>query len=186
MVKVSTILILLWLTSTAWAQGPKRYPWQAKDSDCNQYLTFCWYGEDVVSDPEVTAHGSQWVSQDKEEKPFDWITEVRCIKQLRVCILARNQSLIFGGGTATNIDMYRVQEWSEFQIRAIGENDFPAGKECEIDSLLLNRAEGSVSMLSVPGPAATEKRCNPFGDPKAKTVVYSLELGPPKPQQDKK
>jgi hypothetical protein len=121
----------------------------------------------------VTAHGNRWVSQDKEEKPFEWVTEVRCVKELRTCILARNQTLVFGG-SATNIDLYHVQEWSETQIRAIGENDWPAGQECEIDSLLLNRAEGSVTMLSVPGPAATEKRC--ASTLKPKTVMYSLEL----------
>jgi hypothetical protein len=181
MFKTSAILIVLWLASSACAQNaPKRYPWQADNSDCDKYLTFCWYGADVVSDPEVRASGNRWVSQDKEEKPFEWVTEVRCVKQLRVCILARNQKLIFGG-TATNIDLYFVQEWSDFQIRAIGENDFPAGKECEIDSLLLNRTEGSVSMLSVPGPAATDKKC--FVKPK--TVVYSLELGLPKSAQEK-
>lgn len=183
MVKASTILVVLWLASVAWAQSPKKYPWQADNSYCNKYLTFCWYGEEAVSDPEVLAYGNRWASQDKEEKPFEWVTEVRCVKRLRICVLARNQSIVFGG-TVTNIDLYQVQEWSEFQIRALGENDFPAGKECEIDSLLLNRAEGSVSMLSVPGPAATDKVCS-FAKLKPKTVVYSLDLGPPKSPQDK-
>jgi hypothetical protein len=71
-----------------------------------------------------------------------------------------------------------VEEWSSFQIRAIEESDFPKGKECEIDTLLLNRAEGSVLMLSVPGPAAQSKLC--LGIMKPKTVVYKFEIGPPK------
>jgi hypothetical protein len=74
--------------------------------------------------------------------------------------------------------LYKVEEWNEYQIRAVGESDFPRGKECEIDSLLLNRAEASVSMLSVPGPAATTKIC--LGIVKPKTVIYKLEIGPPK------
>ncbi len=47
-----------------------------------------------------------------------------------------------------------------------------------IDTLLLNRVEGSVSMLSAPGPAATTRGCTGF--PKPKTVVYKLEIGLPK------
>ena len=75
----------------------------------------------------------------------------------------------------TNIDLYKIKEWNDFQIRAIGESDFPPGKECEIDSLFLNRADASVSMLSVPGPAASDKRCMLLMKPK--TVIYSLQLG---------
>ena len=78
----------------------------------------------------------------------------------------------------TNIDLYRIAEWSSYQIRAIAENDLPPGQECEIDTLLLNRVEGSVSMLSAPGPAATTRGCTGF--PKPKTVVYKLEIGLPK------
>lgn len=81
----------------------------------------------------------------------------------------------------TNIDLYRIEEWGKVQIRAIGESDFPKGKECEVDTLMLNRVEGSVSMLSAPGPAAATKVCmGPGGIIKPKTVVYKLEIGPPK------
>ena len=147
---------------------------------CDKTMSFCWYGSEDVSDPQVTAHGNKWVPQDKDEKPFEWVTEVRCWKQRRLCILARNQKVLpSASATTTNIDLYKIEEWSNVQIRAIGENDFPKGKECEIDTLLLNRVEGSVSMLSAPGPAATTKVClgiikNP------KTVVYKLEVGPPR------
>jgi hypothetical protein len=82
-----------------------------------------------------------------------------------------------GNGSQTNIDLYRIEEWSSYQIRAIGESDFPRGRECEIDTLLLNRAEGSVSMLSTPGPAAATQAC--IGIMKPKTVVYKLEIGLP-------
>ncbi len=153
----------------------KKYPWQHGDTDCNETMTFCWYGVEDVSDPQVTAYGNRWVSQDNTEKPFEWITEVRCIKGLKLCILAFNQKV--PNGSQTNIDLYRIEEWSSFQIRAIGENDLH-GKECEIDTLLLNREEGSISMLSVPGPAASTKACLLIVKPK--TVVYKLEVGPPK------
>jgi hypothetical protein len=162
--------------SLAWAQGtPKKYLWQEGDTGCDKTMSFCWYGAELVSDPEVIAYGNRWASQDKEEKPFEWITEVRCVQQLHVCILARNQKIM--NGSRTNIDLFRIAEWSDYEIRAVGENDLPRGKECEIDTLLLNRSEGSVSMLSVPGPAAAAKGCT--GIMKPKTVVYKLEIGSP-------
>lgn len=139
-------------------------------------MTFCWYGSELVSDPQVTAYGNHWVSQDKEEKPLEWVTQVRCLQELHICILARNQKVL--NGSLTNTDLYKVEEWSEYQIRAVGESSFAHGKECEIDSLLLNRADASVSMLSIPGPAATTKVC--LGVMKPKTVMYNLEIGPPK------
>ena len=84
-------------------------------------------------------------------------------------------------GRVTNIDLYQIEQWSSYEIRAKGENEFPQGKECEIDTLMLNRVEGSMSMLSTPGPAAATKVCaGPFGTIKPKTVVYTLEIGPPK------
>jgi hypothetical protein len=149
-----------------------------EDTSCTLGMTFCWYGSDLVADPEVTAYGNRWVSEDKDEKPFDWVTEVRCVQVLKVCILARNQKI--ASGTQTNIDLYFVKEWNEHQIRAVEESDFAHGEECEIDTLLLNREEASVSMLSVPGPAATTKRCE--GIMKPKTVLYKLQIGLPEPQ----
>jgi hypothetical protein len=148
----------------------KKYPWQEEDTNCDKTFTFCWYGA------EVTAYGNRWVAQDKDEKPFEWITEVRCLKESKLCILARNQKAF--NGSHTNIDLYRIAEWDSVQIRAIEESDFAPGKECEIDTLLLNRAERSVTMLSTPGPAAATQRC--MGIMKPKTVVYKLEVGPPK------
>jgi hypothetical protein len=168
--------LLLGITLLALPQATKKYPWQHGDTHCNETMTFCWYGPEEFSDGQVTAYGQRWVAQDNAEKPFEWITEVRCVKEFNICILARNQKVF--NRTVTNIDLYRIQEWSQFQIRAIGESDFPHGKECEIDTLLLNRAEPSVSMLSVPGPAASTKACT--GIMKPKTVIYKLEIGPPK------
>ena len=177
MPKISLILAIVLFSSFAWSQStPKKYPWQDGDAPCDKTMSFCWYGAEIVSDPEVTAYGNRWVAQDKEEKLLEWITEVRCLQTLHACILARNQKI--GNGSLTNIDIYRVEEWSDYQIRAVGESDSPRGKECEIDSLLFNRAEGSVFMLSVPGPAATSKGCT--GIMKPKTVIYKLETGPPK------
>jgi hypothetical protein len=182
MAKSIAVLTVLLFASTAWAQGSQRkYPWQWKGANCTQWMTFCWYGSDLVTNPEVTAYGNRWVSQDKEEKPFEWVTEVRCVKAQHLCILARNQRISSTDVTATNIDLYYVQERSDYQIRAVGESDFPHGQECEIDSLLLNREEASVSMLSVPGPAAATKRCE--GVMKPKTVMYQLQLALPQSQK---
>ena len=170
------ILAVILSASLASPQATKKYPWQHADTNCNQTLTFCWYGAEDVSDPQMTAYGNRWVPQDASERPFEWITEVRCLKDFKLCILARNQKVLTG--SQTNIDLYRIEEWSQAQIRAIGENDPPHGRECEIDTLLLNRTEPSVSMLSVPGPAAATKPCT--GIIKPKTVIYKLEIGPPK------
>jgi hypothetical protein len=158
-------------------QQQQKYPWQHGDTPCNETLSFCWYGAEDVSDPQVMAYGNRWTTQDKDEKPFEWITEVRCVKDSKLCILARNQKVM--NGSQTNIDLYRIEEWSTVQIRAIEESDFPKGKECEVDALMLNRVEGSVSMLSAPGPAATTKVCMGIIK-KPKTVVYKLEVGPPR------
>ena len=171
--------IFLIMFSVVAASGQsQKYPWQHSGTNCNDTLTFCWYGVEDVSDPQVTAHGNRWTSQDKDEKGFEWITEVRCLKDLKLCILARNEKVLSLLSSQTNIDLYRIEEWSSYQIRAIGESDFPKGKECEIDTLMLNRVEGSVSMLSAPGPAAATRAC--MGLMKPKTVVYKLEVGPPK------
>jgi hypothetical protein len=174
MLKNSIASAILLFASVVWNQEPStKYPWQAKGTHCNESMSFCWYGSETVSDPEVIAYGNRWVSTDKDETPLEWVTQVRCIHTLNVCILARNQKL--ADRSITNTDMYRVEEWSSYQIRAIGESDWPRGKECEIDSLLLNRAEASVSMLSTPGPGATSKGCTAILKPK--TVVFTLELG---------
>jgi hypothetical protein len=174
MIKGSLVLAMAFFVSVAWPQDrPKRYPWQHGDTNCTEWMTFCWYGAESVSNPEVIAYGSRWVSQDKDEKPIEWVTQVRCVQDLHVCILARNQKI--GDRSQINTDLYRVKEWSDFQIRAIGESDFPRGKECEMDSLVLNRAEASVMMLSVPGPGATTEGC--MASVKPKTVLYKLSLG---------
>jgi hypothetical protein len=156
-------------------QQATKYQWQHEGSPCNEKMTFCWYGDEDVLNPQVIAYGNRWTPQDKEEKPFEWVTGVRCLKEMKVCILARNHKV--ARGSQTHIDLYQIEEWSSFQIRAILENGLPQGNGCEIDSLLLNRAEGSVSMLSVPGPAASTQACSKIMKPK--TVVYKLEIGPP-------
>jgi hypothetical protein len=177
MPKIRLILNIALFAFLASSQNTaKKYPWQREDTSCDKTMSFCWYGSEIVSDPEVTAYGNRWVAQDKEEKPIEWVTQVRCIKGLKICILARNEKVL--NGSRTNTDIYRIESWDNNQIRAIGENDFPHGKECEIDTLLLNRAEGSVSMLAVPGPAATTKSCMAIVKPK--TVIYKLEIGLPK------
>jgi hypothetical protein len=169
-------LLLCPLNPNTSPQSDSDYTWQHKGTKCNDSFTFCWYGVEDASDAEVTAAGNRWTTQDRNEKPYEWITAIRCVHRLNICMLARNQKVL--NGSATNIDLYQVEEWSNIQIRAIGENDFPAGQECEIDTLLMNRVEGSVLMLAAPGPAAATKRCRAIMKPK--TVAYSLEIGPPK------
>jgi len=176
--RVLPFLVALLALSSPQPPQRQKYSWQSEGTNCDKNMTFCWYGSEDVSDPQVTAWGNRWTTDEKGERPFEWITEVRCLKDYKLCILARNQKLIVGSGSQTNIDLYRIEEWRSYQIRAIAESDLPHGKECEIDTLLLNRVEGSVSMLSTPGPAAATKACT--GIMKPKTVVYKLEIGLPK------
>src|SRR6516162_11019330 len=49
-------------------------------TNCDKLMTFCW------SDSQVTAYGNRWVAPDKDEKPFEWVTEVRCLKDYKLCI----------------------------------------------------------------------------------------------------
>jgi hypothetical protein len=84
--KSMAIITAMLFASTVWAQVTlKKYPWQAKGTSCTPDMTFCWYGSDQVTNPEVIAFGNRWVSEDKDEKPFEWITEVRCVKALHIC-----------------------------------------------------------------------------------------------------
>src|SRR5258705_12410146 len=77
------------------------YSWEDKGSGCDKNWTFCWRGPEDVSDPQVMAWGTRWTTQDKEEHPFEWITEVRCLKNHKLCIVARNQKVPIGSGTMT-------------------------------------------------------------------------------------
>jgi hypothetical protein len=173
------VFVVAVATLASQSRQEQKYPWQTSGTNCNDTMTLCWYGAEEVSDPEVLAYGNRWTTQDKDEKPFEWITAVRCLKDSKLCILARNQKIM--NGSQTHIDLYRIDAWSSFEIRALGENDFPHGKECEFDTLVLNRVEGSVSILSTPGPAAATKICEgPFKAVRPKTVVYKLEIGLPK------
>lgn len=174
MAKGSMMLFVVLFATVGWPQStPKKYPWEVEGTSCAKGLTFCWYGSERVSDPQVTAYGTRWVSQDKEEKLLEWVTEVRCLKSLNVCVLARSEKR--REGTLTYIELYRIQEWSELQIRAVAEDAFPPYTECTIDSLLLNRADASVSRLSVPSVAGTIGPCTLIAKPK--TTMYKLELG---------
>lgn len=91
MVKGSLVLAMALFVSVAWTQDhPKRYPWQHGDTNCTEWMTFCWYGAESVSNPEVIAYGTRWVSQDKDEKPIEWVTQVRCSGL--ACLYSRSQS----------------------------------------------------------------------------------------------
>ena len=129
--KPLSVLAVALFAAAVFAQNTARkYPWQHADTQCDKMMTFCWYGAEDVSDPQVTAYGNRWVAQEKDEKPFEWITQVRCLKDLRICILARSQKVM--NGSQTNTDIYRLESWTSNEIRAVVENDFPKGKQYEI------------------------------------------------------
>lgn len=109
--KTCLLFALLLFTSAAWTQdAPKKYPWQSNGTNCDKNLTFCWYGADLVSDPEVTAHGQRWVTTDKDEKPFEWVTEVRCVQVLHTCIVARNQKVVLDNSAEHDATQQRILE----------------------------------------------------------------------------
>jgi hypothetical protein len=174
---MTSIAVLLSLTLSALAASGQtkaatnKYSWQWKDTSCNHEMTFCWYGSYADKSDEVTAWGNQWVSHDKDEKVLRQVVEIRCLKSLGLCIHARNQNI--GSKLVTNIDLYYVHEWSDFQIRA----DMEGSKlppRCEQDSLLINRADASVVLIASAGADAGKEVCTAlFGKPK--TVTYELQ-----------
>src|SRR5215475_6806981 len=155
------VLVFLGAVSAASAVGQARYPdpWQLNGKACDN---FCWNGPYSDNSDEVRAWGNQWVSENRSEKPLEWVTNVRCIKAQHLCIVARNQALS-SGGTMTNIDLYSVREWSNYQVRA--NEEWGMQSNCEKDTLLINRADSSVSLLSAPGPEA-DRSCRTLLKPK--------------------
>jgi hypothetical protein len=138
---------------------------------CNDTMTFCWYGPYSDQSDEVDAWGNHWVSDDKSESPLEWVTEVRCVHRLNVCILARNQSLSLKDAHITNVDLYKVTRWDGNQVTAVGEQS--TFTSCEEDLLSLNRTERSALMTSSPGPSADKERCTKIQG-KPMTVMYRL------------
>jgi hypothetical protein len=125
---------------------------------CNQRMSFCWFGPYSDNSDEVQAWGNHWVSQDKTEKPLEQVVEVRCIKALKICIVAHNQRLFTESMTA--IDIYYVTRWDDVQVNAKEEHGIT--ERCEEDSLMINHAERSVLLVSSPGVDAANKSCTNF------------------------
>lgn len=96
--------------------------------------------------------------------------EVRCIKALKICIVAHNQRLL-AEATLTAIDIYHVTRWDNVQVNAREEHGIT--ERCEEDSLIINHAEQSVLLVSSPGADAGKKTCVDFMG-KPKTVIYQL------------
>jgi hypothetical protein len=134
-------------------------------------MTFCWYGPYSDQSDEVDAWGNHWVSEDKTESPLEWVTEVRCVRRLDVCILARNQSPSHTDRHITNVDLYKVSRWDRNQVTAVGEQS--TFSDCEEDLLSLNRTERIALMTSSPGPLADKEHCIKIQG-KPKTVMYRL------------
>lgn len=149
---------------------PRTAPTQSTSQNpCNERQTFCWYGPYPDGSDEVNAWGNVWITSDPTEKALKQITEVRCIKRLRICIKARNQPLL--GGSMTNIDIYNVRSWTNSRVEAV--NDELADPQCEQERLILNRAEQRAILISSPGPMADKGNCTKImGAPK--TVLYKL------------
>lgn len=160
---------MLWLALIAILFTVSSLKAQLKDDNCDERMTFCW-SYPGISDPEVTARGNQWMSQDKTEKPLSMVVEIRCIRKLNVCIYASNEKRPFINGSITRIDLYNVTRWDGAEIDATSEVRFDP---CEHDSLMLNHAEKRAYLIASPASKAGESVCtNLIGKPK--TVVYQL------------
>lgn len=163
---MKSLLVLLAISGLLFA-GPTSN--QSTAGPCNKRQTFCWYGPYPDGNDEVDAWGNVWSTSDPTEKPLKQVTEVRCIKRLRICIKARNQPLL--GGSMTNIEIYNVRSWTSSRVEAI--NDEIADPQCEQERLILNRVEQKAILISSPGPMADKKSCTTLmGSPK--TVLYKL------------
>lgn len=136
-------------------------------TQCNKLQTFCWYGPYPDNSDEVSVSGDRWVSSDKKESPLEFVTAIRCVKSLKICINARNLELL--GKRITVVDLFYVSKWSSVQIEATRE-ERPMDDRCTSDSLLLNKIEETATLISTPGPAG--KDCAALL--KTKTVTYTL------------
>ena len=140
-----------------------------QSASCNKGHTFCWYGPYSDGTDEVSASGDRWVSPDKKEPALEFITALRCLKSLKVCIMGRNLELL--GKRITFVDVFYVSKWGSVQIEATREWQ-ATNDGCTVDSLLLNKVEQSATLVSTPGPTAGTKECVAMQKPK--TVTYTL------------
>lgn len=167
------ILILLVLSAVLAGAQMKPAAVAGHPNNCNQMLTFCWYGPYQDGSDEADAWGTLWKSDDPSEKSIEQNVEVRCIKRLGVCIQARNEKALFGGPTTTNIDLYQVRSWDGTEIRAVMDENFAS--QCEQTTLVINRVDRSAMLISSPGPKGNDKQCTGLmGTPK--TVIYRLSF----------
>lgn len=135
-------------------------PGQSKETtSCNQKSTFCWYSD------EASASGDRWVSPDKKEPPLEFVTAIRCVKSLKLCVNARNLEL--PGKRITVVDLFYVSKWGSVQIEATKE-DRLADLGCTSDTHLLNMVEQTATLASTPGPA--RKDCAALLKPKTVTA----------------
>jgi hypothetical protein len=164
--KLACILCSVFLSACTQAQStPQGVQQNAQPRACNAQTTFCWYGSDSPKPDEVLAWGSHWVSPDKTVTSFEWITEIRCVKTLRMCVLARNAAG-HDGKRETNIDLFYVTNWGPTKVEATEES---YKVSCEDVMLQLNKTEQTatlISTLSVKG--------NPTACPKLNPVTYTL------------
>jgi hypothetical protein len=152
-----------------------------RSDDCNRYMTFCWYGPYADGSDDVEVKGTIWQPDDPTEKPIKEVLEIRCVKRLRICILARNEPGILAGTSYTNIDLFNVSSWSNSEIRAVMEETRP---DCEQDELQINRPEQSAVLISSPGSSGAEKTCtNWMGQPK--TIMYRLHYPEFEPKNER-
>jgi hypothetical protein len=151
-----------WVVVLCWFCCSLNFLGQSKQTtSCNEKSTFCWYSD------EASASGDRWVSPDKKEPPLEFVTAIRCVKSLKLCINARNLELL--GKRITVVDLFYVSKWGSVQIEATRE-DRPADLGCTSDALLLNKVEQTATLVSTPGLAG--KDCAALLKPK--TVTYTL------------
>jgi hypothetical protein len=140
-----------------------------KANACNKAMTFCWYGPYADGSDEVEAWGNHWSTDDSSETLLEVDTEVRCVKRLHICLKAGSQKVL--GQTVNKVDILPVTRWDSEQITADGEGN--SSEPCERDTFIVSRVDGSVLMISAPGPRADSSGCRGLlGKPK--TVTYKL------------
>jgi hypothetical protein len=156
------VVMLCWLCCSLNSMGQSK-----KMPACNKNQNFCWYGPYADNSDEASASGNRWVSPDKKEPPLEFVTAIRCLKSLKLCINARNLELL--GKRTTVVDLFYVSKWSSVQIEATRE-DRPEDLGCTSDTLLLNKVEQTATLISTPGPAGRD--CAALLRPK--TISYTL------------
>jgi hypothetical protein len=116
------VVIVLGGLTTGQNGAQPRYRWQQVFENkhvgsCDEKMNFCFYGPFRDGSDEFSGWGNRWMGQDKKDSR-DELAEVRCLKDLHRCIIARTTLHL----SRLEIELYTTQEWNTSEIRAASDD----------------------------------------------------------------